>query len=564
MGRGRINLVPVGTEDPSPGSQTSESDTSGLDTGRQDNTPADEPQTAAALDADKALSDSQNRSNQAEPVDQILTASAALAETTAADAIEQAPAPDLNQSPNQDSTQDSGRNSDPASKANTSADQTSGADPAPLVSFTLPVNVKITQAAVKNLHIHFNDKMVSPEVLKTIDPLDLILSDVEIGPKIAGTLDLNILTGDTEKVKVTAGFSLDKVLDVDGSFALSGVAMENYRSYLRPYLGDNITLENLDTSLDFKVGLSGDSLDVKVANGSISLDKFSLSEQGKKTPVVQFEQLAVSQISCDLAGRQAGVGLVALHKADVRVNRDKSGTMDILTAIEQAVTSQVKTGEKTTTSDSGQEKPDSKDVKASTAENKEEEAAPSSSNWTAVVNKTVLDQCRVQFVDNAGQEPVNMVLADMGVTVENVSTKKGEKATFKASMTNKNNGKISLDGDFDISGPSATVNIDLNRIDVNTAEPYFTDFLKISIAKGYLNTKGTVAVIPGKTADESPTITYKGRASLNDFLSRNKVDDKEFFSCKSFYATGMNISVNPMKVVIKEVGLNRLLPAGHS
>ena len=152
----------------------------------------------------------------------------------------------------------------------------------PLVSFTLPVTVKITQAAVKNLHIHFNDKMVSPEVVKEIDPLDLILSDVEIGPKIAGTLDLNILTGDTEKVKVTAGFSLDKVLDVDGSFALSGVAMENYRSYLAPYLGDNITLENLDTSLDFKVGLSGDNLDVKVANGSISLDKFSLSRAREK------------------------------------------------------------------------------------------------------------------------------------------------------------------------------------------------------------------------------------------------------------------------------------------
>ena len=229
--------------------------------------------------------------------------------------------------------------------------------------------------------------------------------------------------------------------------------------------------------------------------------------------------------------------------------------MDILTAIEQAVTGQVKTGEKTTTSDSNQENSDSKGVKASTAENKEEEAAPSSSNWIAVVNKTVLDQCRVQFVDNAGQEPVNMVLADMGVTVESFSTKKGEKATFKASMTNKNKGKINLDGDFDISGPSATVNIDLNRIDVNTAEPYFTDFLKISIAKGYLNTKGTVAVIPGKTTDASPTITYKGRVFLNDFLSKNKVDDKEFFSCKSLYATGMNISVNPMKVVIKEVAL---------
>jgi hypothetical protein len=146
-------------------------------------------------------------------------------------------------------------------------------------------------------------------------------------------------------------------------------------------------------------------------------------------------------------------------------------------------------------------------------------------------------------------------MKDIGVTVENISTKKGEKSTFKASMTNGNKGKIDLDGVFDISGPGATVNIDLNRIDVNTAEPYFTDFLKISISKGYLNTKGTVVVIPAKKKSDAPNITYKGQVFLNNFLSKNKVDDTDFFSCKSLYATDMDISVNPMKVVIKEIAL---------
>lgn len=101
-------------------------------------------------------------------------------------------------------------------------------------------------------------------------------------------------------------------------------------------------------------------------------------------------------------------------------------------------------------------------------------------------------------------------------------------------MTNKNKGKIDLDGTFDISGPAATVNIDLNRIDVNTAEPYFTDFLKISISKGSLNTKGTVVVIPAKKKNDPPNITYKGQVSLNNFLSKNKVDDTDFFHANLF------------------------------
>ncbi len=524
--QGRINLVPQGTSDKAPESPSSQSDNPQTKETRM-SVATDASQAAAAIEDTTAMATQAKAVSEAE-------ANTISNQTAGSDAAQTQPGPVQNQAQNQVQSQD----------PNAAPDQNPEHSPAPLISFTLPVSVKIRQAAVNDMHIRFNDRAVSPEVVKEISDLDVILTDVEIGPEIAGTLDLHILTGDAEEVKAAAGFTLDNALSVDGSFALSGLAMEKYRSYLTAYLGDNITLENLGTSLNFKVGLSGNSLDVKVTDGSITLDKFNLTEQGKETPVVRFEQLGLSQISCDLSGKQAGVGLVALRNAEVRISRDKSGTMDLLTAIEQAV----KKSENSPDPDSAE--------KSSHANGKNQESeAASSSPWTAVVNKTVLEQCRVEFIDNAAKEPVDIILADMGVTVENISTKEGENANFTASMTNKNKGKINLDGSFDISGPSATVNVDINRIDVNTAEPYFTDFLKISISKGYLNTKGAVALIPVKDKDAPPTITFKGSVSLNDFLSKNKVDDTEFFSCKSLYADGMDISVNPMKVAIREVAL---------
>ncbi|WP_462269910.1 DUF748 domain-containing protein [Desulfobacter sp.] len=284
----------------------------------------------------------------------------------------------------------------------------------------------------------------------------------------------------------------------------------------------------------------------EVSDGQVTLDKFGLTEQGKKEPLVQFDQLTLSQISCNLLKQEAGVGLVTLHNALVKVKRDKKGRLNLLAAIEQAL----KTGEDPAAMAATEEPVQTK--QAGTQQDKQSASAPA---WVVTIHKTVLDQCQAQFIDQSKKEPVNVVMKDIGVTVENISTKKGEKSTFKASMTNGNKGKIDLDGVFDISGPGATVNIDLNRIDVNTAEPYFTDFLKISISKGYLNTKGTVVVIPAKKKSDAPNITYKGQVFLNNFLSKNKVDDTDFFSCKSLYATDMDISVNPMKVVIKEIAL---------
>jgi|GEM_PF-1129033 len=416
----------------------------------------------------------------------------------------------------------------------------------PIIALSLPFTAKINQAAVKNMHIRFSDKMVSPEVVKDISSLDFILTDIEVGAKATGKFDLHILTGDEEEIKTAGDFHVQNDLDTNGTVSVNGINLNNFRPYLAPYLGDNVTLENVAAALNFKVGLSQAGLGVEISDGQVTLDKFGLTEQGKKDSLVQFDQLVLSQISCNLLKQEAGVGLVKLHKAQIEVNRDKKGRMDLLTAIEQAVKIGEAPREPATTAKSLQTK------QIVTKQDKQNASAPA---WVATIHKTVLDQCRVQFIDQAKKEPVKVVMKDIGVTVENISTKKGEKSTFKASMTNKNKGKINLDGTFDISGPAATVNIDFNRISVNTAEPYFTDFLKISISSGYLNTKGTVIVTPAKKKSDSPNITYKGQASLNNFLSKNKVDDTDFFSCKSLYATGMDISVNPMKVVIKDIAL---------
>ncbi|HAR33352.1 MAG TPA: hypothetical protein DCR95_04475 [Desulfobacter sp.] len=416
----------------------------------------------------------------------------------------------------------------------------------PVIALSLPFTAKINQAAVKNMHIRFSDKMISPEMVKEISSLDFSLTDMNVGSKVEGKYDLHILTGDDEEIKTAGEFHVHNDLTANGNVSVNGISLKNFRPYLAPYLGDNVTLENVAAALNFNMGFSQAGLGVEVSDGQVTLDTFGLTEQGKKEPLVQFDRLALSGISCDLLKQEAGVRLVELHKAQVEVNRDKTGRMDLLAAIEKALKPGGNPGEKATASKLAQTKQD--------ATKQDEQNAPAPA-WVATIHKTVLDQCRVQFIDQAKKEPVKVIMKDIGVTVENISTKKGEKSTFKASMTNKDKGEINLDGSFDISGPAATVNIDFNRIDVNTAEPYFTDFLKISISEGYLNTRGTVVVTPAKKKSDLPEITYKGQASLNNFMSKNKVDDTEFFSCKSLYATGMDICVNPMSVVIEKIAL---------
>jgi len=412
----------------------------------------------------------------------------------------------------------------------------------PVMALSLPFTVAVSQAAVKNMYIRFSDKMVSPGVMKEISSLNLMLTDIEAGAGAVGKFDLHILTGDSESLKTAGDFHIQNDLAANGSVSVDGITLKPFRPYLAPYLGDNFTFENLAAGLSFKAGFTQAGLGVQVSGGQVALDNFRLTAQGKKEPLVAFDQLALSGISLDLLKQDAGVALVELHGARIKASRDKKGRLDLSAAIAQAV----KTG-------GGPGGKGPAQTKQTAAEQDKQNA--STSAWVAAIDKTVLDQCRVRFIDYTKKEPVDVVVKDIGAIIENISTKKGGKSTFKASMSTRNKGEINLGGSFNISEPGAIVNMDLRRIDLGVAEPYFTDFLKISISRGSLNAKGTVAVTPGKNKNKAPNITYRGRVALNNFLSRNKVDNADFFSCKSLYATGMDVSVNPVKVGVKKIAL---------
>uniref|UniRef100_UPI00257DA40C DUF748 domain-containing protein n=1 Tax=Desulfobacter sp. UBA2225 TaxID=1961413 RepID=UPI00257DA40C len=179
----------------------------------------------------------------------------------------------------------------------------------PVIALSLPFTAKINQAAVKNMHIRFSDKMISPEMVKEISSLDFSLTDMNVGSKVEGKYDLHILTGDDEEIKTAGEFHVHNDLTANGNVSVNGISLKNFRPYLAPYLGDNVTLENVAAALNFNMGFSQAGLGVEVSDGQVTLDTFGLTEQGKKEPLVQFDRLALSGISCDLLKQEAGVRL---------------------------------------------------------------------------------------------------------------------------------------------------------------------------------------------------------------------------------------------------------------
>lgn len=74
-------------------------------------------------------------------------------------------------------------------------------------------------------------------------------------------------------------------LKANSNVSVNGISLKNFRPYLAPYLGDNVTLENVASALNFKMGFSQAGLGVEVSDGQVTPGYIrSDAEQGKKSP----------------------------------------------------------------------------------------------------------------------------------------------------------------------------------------------------------------------------------------------------------------------------------------
>lgn len=401
-------------------------------------------------------------------------------------------------------------------------------------NISLPYNVNVEQASVENLKINLKDKVAATEFEKEILDLDFSLTNVELGQGLQGNYGVDVLTGDQERLNVKGSFSAGSGVQINGSLSINDVVPETYRPYYSDFVGSNLTLDKIETNLDFKAGLDNEIFNFLIKNGQLTLENVNLKQENEINPLVQLEQIALSQISLDLAEQHITIGLAQTHNGKATIARNDTGTINLVKELENAlkIIPEENTALKSVQTDTKvAEKP-----------------------WNVSIASASIDNYSIEFSDYMPKEPVNLSLSDISVKAENITTNTEDNGTLTADMIWQQEGSIKLNGEITASKPSAKLNLDINRIDVKSFQPYLTDYLNVLISNGYIETHGQIRVEADKKGSV-PKVSYRGKAALSEFTSKNKLDNSKLFECKSFYLAGMDISVNPLQVHIQDVAL---------
>ncbi|MFC1857584.1 DUF748 domain-containing protein, partial [Thermodesulfobacteriota bacterium] len=128
------------------------------------------------------------------------------------------------------------------------------------------------------------------------------------------------------------------------------------------------------------------------------------------------------------------------------------------------------------------------------------------------------------------------------------------KGQFALSMTSGKEGKLAIQGPITVQPMTANLEIRLEQLDVSSIQPYFSEKVKLIVTDGRFSAEGDVDV--ALKEDSSPTFRYQGKVWVSSFASVDKKEVNDFVKWESLYLSGVDIGLNPTKILIDEVALN--------
>ncbi len=395
----------------------------------------------------------------------------------------------------------------------------------PSEAFVLDVD-EIRVAGAKVL---FSDLATSMPFKTTLNPIDLTVRQLSNRPDVKGTYRLAVKTEAKEAILLEGNLSLTPVL-VEGKVEAKSIPLKKYAPYYTNLVMFDLQDGIVDVATNYRLGREKDTLDVKLAGLSSTLRALRLKPRNGEQEFLTIPLLAVKNTGLDLSQREVSVGEVTTERGGVLVSRSRDGEVNLVRLL-----------------------PRTSAAVSSLAEGPESGPAPVPDRpWLVTAGAISVNQYRIQVTDEAPHEPVSLVIEDLNLKAQNLSTAPDQ--TGKASLTFRlDNGTFSSEGSVGLTPVVADLQLNLKELDIRPFQPYFTDRVKIVVTSGRLSTSGRLTL-----SIKEPTglqATYAGDTVLGKFAAIDKASSEDALKWESFTLRDLSAGYNPLQVRAKKVSL---------
>ena len=400
-----------------------------------------------------------------------------------------------------------------------------------------PFVFSLDNLEIKEAVIAFKDPTNNTPFETTLSPLNLTVTRLKAGEALSGEFQVNFTSLSGETFDSKGEFQTGPV-KAKGSLSLGNLLINRYAPYYENFINFDVRDGALNLALDFD--MSKDENRMMILGREVLIQSLAVMERETKEEIIHIPEFKITGSTLDMGNRTFETGTITARKGKILIKRDKQGRINLAEAFipdgkiqETVPKSSGKTGESLDTPNTPDSQPDYP--------------------WSATLNIFDADGFDISFKDLSPADAVNIELSDIFMKAEAFRNSGKEKGKLHTRMTWGKNGKIEISGDMNSLGQTAGLDVLLEKIDIQTLQPYFSDAVKILVTDGNINLKGKLLMDMEQKSGK--ILHFTGESSVAGFSSLDKKTKQDFFNCNSLYLTGLDISLFPVEINAEEISL---------
>lgn len=322
-----------------------------------------------------------------------------------------------------------------------------------------------------------------------------------------------------EALSFVGQFKPDQLM-LAGQASLSALPLAQYQAYANRALAADIAGQ-----FEIKSTLLAQDGQIRLSDLGMQVSDFKLQAKSKADGGISAKNIALEHASLDTGTRSVSADALQLNNLRGDLKRDAQGKLNLQKFLLTDVSG----------------KP------AARAKN-----APA---WKTGLKTLTISDSAISFEDKTVTPAVALRADAIKLTLGNLSSDLRQPLAINLQSKINGSGRLALSGN---ATPSAiSLALDSQNLPIAALQPYFSDYLNVTLSSGQASAKGKLTVRPGnsKLALQS---SYNGMLKLNNFRILNKDTSNDFLKWKSIDFDGLNTSIggSQPRITLRKLALN--------
>ncbi|HEY4415224.1 MAG TPA: DUF748 domain-containing protein, partial [Verrucomicrobiae bacterium] len=178
----------------------------------------------------------------------------------------------------------------------------------------------------------------------------------------------------------------------------------------------------------------------------------------------------------------------------------------------------------------------------------------STNQWQATIHNVISKNGSLHFEDDVNSRPATADMTDITLAAKNISNLPGKDFVSNLSLRWNGEGSVKTRTVASFSPPTFEVQVDVDRVNLDSLDPYLEPKLDLLILGSKLAVHGNVHLRTPR--GQLPEVSFHGDASLEDFRTVDGFVGEDLLKWDSVHVNGIAANLRPLTVNIKQVAVN--------